>query len=794
MFKNYLTIAIRNLLRNKTSSLINILGLSVGLACCIMIFLFIKHELSFDQHYLNKNQVYRINSSESSSNGIDYGSETPFPLVPLLQAQKLENAQFIRTQHSMNADVTIGEKKYHDEKALFASPDFFDLFEQKWISGNAATSLQELNTVILTQSLAEKYFPDTDPIGKTFVIKDIGNLAVSGIIADPPKTTHLPFSMILNTGNLTPEYIGMNYDMLSINLTGFNAYVKLPEDINFKDFENNINALTSDHFFGNNTEDISTRLILQPLLEIHFDDRFSSFNYITTKKTIWILSLVGLLILIIACINYINLSIAQSIRRSKEVGIRKVVGAERKKILFQFIGESIFVTLFAAIIALIIAEIFLPSLNQYLGNDFDLSNYKNPAIIFGVLLTTVIIGILTGIYPALIVSGFRPLDALNNRVSSHKKGMGFFKNSLVIFQFIIAQLLIISTLIVSLQMDYLQKKETGFSKENIITVPLPDIDKRQDFKDRLTGLAGIESVSVCGTGPQSIADDRFESIIFLRSEGRETMKTCEVKTVDEDYQKVFGLEMLAGQWMNRPYGADSIRNVVINEATTRILGFDLPEQAIGKQINYGRIVGVAEDFHSESLHRNIIPVVIFYYPRFFFAAYIKIQPGNIENNLANIETLWSETFPDEMFSYEVYDEYLNKMYSNDKRTFDILRLFSLIAILIACMGLYGLVSYLMVQKTREISIRKVMGASVAQIMGKMASGYLKLILIANIIAIPLAWYFMANWLENFAFRINIQIWVFVLAILISVIVALSTIIFQILKIARINPSVSLKCE
>lgn len=774
--------------------MINILGLSVGLACTIMIFLYVQYELSFDTYHTNKDRIFRITMEEEDSNGMDYNAETPFPLAPTLRAQFPEDIIITRIYYSTNDRIIIGDEKYHERHILFAEPEIFELFDFDSENGLTGSDFLELNTVLVTESLAKKYFGEEDPVNKVIHLVNIGDLIIRGVLKDPPSNTHLPYSMILNIDNLNEDFVGINYDRFTIILGGFISYARLPENMD----ENDLEIQMTDYmmqFLGNEADsDEHVALRLESINEIHHDLRFSTFTYLTSKKTILIIALVGILVLLIACINYINLAVTQAIKRSKEIGVRKVVGAERHKLIEQFIGESTLVTIISAVVALIIAEIFLPTLNTYLGDDIKLSVYQNPIIIIWVFLATIAIGLITGMYPALIVSGYKPLDAIKNRISSHKKSVKYLKNTLVILQFIIAQLLIIGTLVASSQLNYMKSKNLGFEKEAIINIKIPDYEQCEVLKNELRKNAGIESITFGIAGPQAILDERFETIMYLESEGRENAKTCDLKTVDLDYHTTFDFNIVAGEWMYDFRGPDSSLNVLVNEAMSRKLGFESPESAIGARTNFGRIIGVTEDFHTESLHNPIIPMVMVYFPRFFGQGYIKVHPSKMDEAIVYIEKTWSEVFPENFFSYRKYNDYISGMYSNDQRTFDILRLFAIIAIIIACMGLFGLVSYLVVQKTKEISIRKVMGATVGRIISFVTSGYLKLVIIANIVAIPVGWYLMTVWLENFAYRVNMQWWIFIVALLFSLAIAYMTVIFQTIRVARINPAEALKYE
>nr|NQU93479.1 ABC transporter permease [Bacteroidota bacterium] len=612
MIRNYLITAFRFLVKNKTTSIINVIGLATGIACCILIALFIDFETSFDDYHKNGDSIYRINVIEETSNGIEYNCETPFPLAVALRTQFGDDFIISRIYHNPNGKVVVNEQKYLETHILFIEPSLTEIFDFGWQKGSPENSLDKLNSVVLTETLANKYFPDTDAMGEYIMVPDIGSLLVTGIVKDAPKNTHLPYSMIINIDNLTKDFVGIDYDRWTITLGGFITYVMIPGSHSPVSVQDQFNDYIADYFIDWGDE-FSARLVLQPLAQLHHDTRFNTFNYLTGKRSIRIFAIVGLAVLLIACLNYINLAVAQAIRRSREAGIRKIAGAHRKRLIQQFLGESVIMTLIATVIGIIIAEIFLPVLNQYLGNDIHLSIYQKPQLIIIIMLTSVILGILTGFYPAFVISGYKPLEALKNKLSTHKKSINLLKNGLVIFQFVISQVLIISTLVISVQMKYLQKKELGFNQQAIINITLPDVKQRKELKAELQKHSGIESVTFGIAGPQAILDERFESITYKRSEGREHAMECEMKAVDLDYYKTFNFELVAGRWMDNRYGPDSLLNVVINESMSKKLGFAEPLLALGEVLNFGRIIGVTMDFHLESLHESIKPMVMVHY-------------------------------------------------------------------------------------------------------------------------------------------------------------------------------------
>jgi len=792
MIKNYLKVAFRNILKHKTSSIINIFGLSAGLASVVLILLFVWNELKFDNHLENNDRIYRITTTQIHSEGTDYNCEIPHPLAPLLRENFPEIEKISRIQCASDGIIHIGENKFQEKNILFADEFFLEIFNFDWITGNPATALKELNSVVLTKSAAFKYFNSINVIGKTINLENLYDLKITGIINDPPRTTHLPVSMILTLETLTPEFIGINYDHWGIVLSGFFTYIKLPDNSRPVLLEQNINNFIKRHL---KPEELGGKEFeLQAIKDIHFDTRFSTLNYITSKRTLWIFTIIGIFILLIACVNYINLSLVKSFQRSHEIGLRKVMGAQRKELIVQFILESMIISIVTVILAFSLAELFVPALNNYLGNDVTLKLYTGPAILVICVFLAIVLGIVTGIYPAIIVSGFLPLKAIKNKITSHSRSVRLLKNGLIIFQFIVTQILIVNLLVISKQLNFISDKDLGFDKIPIINITVPDVEQRDALKSQILQIPGVSNMTFGIAGPCASLDERFTSVFYSKEVDNPMKLECETKGVDEDYLKTFNLNLIAGEWLTVHSKNDSVRKVIVNETLTKKLGFDYPADAIGTRLNFGRITGVIQDFHMESLHNNITPMVMIYYPRFFGQAYIKLS-GEIDNTvIANTEEIWSEIFPNDIFTYKNYDNHISELYSKEKKAFQLIWFFSVIAIVIACLGLFAIISYILIKKTGEIGIRKVLGATVLKIIFHLSKGYFILIIISNLIAWPLAWYFAQQWLYNFAYRININPTPFIVALLISMVIVFLTMFYHSFKTARSNPVDALKYE
>lgn len=791
MIRNYFVTAFRFLLRNKLSGIINILGLSVGIASATLIYLYVVYEMSFDKHYNNYDSIYRITAYQETALGADYNSETQYPLADALRTGLPHLGEITRMFHADDGIIRIEEKKFKEKQLVLVEPQFFNLFEFDWISGSPESAVSENNSIVLTESVAKKYFGNESSLGKIIGINDSKNLRVTGIIRDPSPQTHLPIHVILSMDNL-PNFVRGNYDHWNLLFGGYATYIKISGDKNLEDIEKQINTYT-DQFIDRETW---RNMIykLQALSEIHHDTNFSTFNYITSRRNIWIIALVGLAILIVACINYINLSLAQSLKRSKEVGLKKVLGADRGRLTRQFIGEALITVLFSMVIAVILIEIFNPLLNRFLGREIIHSIYDSPDLLFFLLLFVVFIGIITGLYPARMISAFNPIEAIKSRITSHKKSTKIMRNGFVVVQFVISQVLVVCTIVILLQMQYISDKELGFNEKSIVVVEFPDISQNEIFKNELLKYPDIETLTFAMSGPQTVVGERFTTNVYSKEVDNPEKINTDVKAVDPDYLKTFGIEMVTGEFYKQARGKDSVRIVVINETLCRLLGYEQPVDALGDRINMGRIVGVIKDFYIESLHSKIPPIVMLEYKAFLGQVFIKTNGEDFDESIAHIQQLWEELFPEEIFEYKIYENFIKDMYTNDFRTFNIINLFAIISIVVACLGLFGLISYMLNQRTREICIRKVFGAKVSNILMHIGWGYFKLILIANIIAFPIAWYFMNKWLNNFAFRVEFHWWIYVLAFGFSIMIAFITIIYQATKSANSNPVDGLRLE
>jgi len=800
MFRNYLTTALRTIWKNKLSSIINILGLSLGIACSILIFLFIEHELSFDDFHVKKDRIYRICEEYIHATGVDRYGSTPYPLAPRLRLD-FPDLQFSRIVHLSEIDLQIEEDKVINEyNLLWVDTVFFDLFDYQWISGSPETSLKEPNSIVLTENLVEKYFNEKDPIGKIIRIDNTLDCIVTGIIENPPSNTHLPFNLIIPVDALSQQLFGANYDSFTTTLTGFATYALLPKGYTPETFETQVKETLVDIYDEETAGNMNYRL--EPLNEIHLDSQYSNVDssYVTERRHIYIYTLVGLFILIIASINFINLATAQALKRSREVGIRKVIGAFRKQLISQFLTETFLTVLLAMIFALILAELFVTKLNDFLGYGIKLSVYNSSGIFFFLTVILIIITLVSGVYPSFIISRFKPVQAIQHNLTSSTKTRHRLlipRSILVILQFIISLILIISTFIIASQMSYFKNTSLGYDKDDILIVQIPDnnITNIKAIRTKIENNPHLLNYTIALDAPTAYYNmDTY----FSPDDASQKEFLVSIKPVDTSYLRTFGLELLAGEWVPFKTEEDTIYDYVVNEKVLSMLGIHDPYEALGRRLQVGRyegtIHGVVRDFHNQSLSLPIEPVIFVYSPRYFYNVLIKSYPGKIEDNIQYLEKTWSEIFPGFTFNYEILENRLLDQYDSETRTYTVIRIFAFLAIIIACLGLFGLVSYLVVNRTKEIGIRKVLGARIVEIIELIARDFFLLIIIANLIAAPLAWIFMNRWLEQFSYRVSIHWWIFLITALISLMIAFITILYQALVAAYTNPVEAIKYE
>ena len=802
MFKNYLKTAFRNLKRNKSYAIINVLGLTVGVAASLLIFLVIQYETSFDDFHKKKNSIYRIATEFHTQDGVGYSDGIAFPAAPALRIdfpQIKEVASIFKNGNQVTIEQGDRQLKKLDEPNFYyAEPEFFKMFDFGWLAGTPQSSLNDPHSAVLTQSTAAKYFGDwKSAIGKTFKYDNKTLYKVTGILKNTPPNTDFPLAVVVPYSALENTYIKHNLTDWVSTFGGAYTFVVLPPELSPSKLDAQLKGFAKKHKPAEYSKD---GYITQPLSEIHFDDRFGNFNGHTfSHSLITALAFIGLFLILIACVNFINLATAQAVNRSREVGVRKVLGSNRRQLALQFLGETAFITIAAVVLAILVAEVTLPLLNKLLETKMTMNLVFNPWLILFILIITISVTVLSGLYPAIILSGFSPITALKSKITSKMVGGISMRRVLVVLQFSIAQILIIGMLIVVTQMNFFRNASLGFDKAAIINVPMPGDSlsktKVDYMRNKLLANNNITNASFSFASPSS--EGNWNSDFKFDHATKTTNFSANLKWADPDYFKTFSLQFVAG----RPYyPSDTVREFVVNETLLRKLGITNPQDAIGKEINFwdGRkvanIVGVVKDFNSYSLREPMAPVVLSTWKDVYQTINIKMKPGAEKSVLPFVDKLWNENFPDYVYQYQFLDETIANFYKQENQLSILYKIFAAIAILISCLGLYGLVSFMAVQRTKEVGIRKVLGASARHIVYLMSKEFTLLIIIAFAISAPVGYYIMHKWLQNYTYRIPLSASIFLLAIAGSIVIAWITAGQRAIKSALANPVKSLRTE
>lgn len=808
MLKNYLRITIRNLQKNKWYSLINIIGLTIGITASLIIFVYINQELSFDKFHKDADRIYRVIRESESATGIDIDKSVPYPVIGALKNDFTEFEASTLYHSDDRPLAVVGNEKFVVDHVLFADSGFFKVFSFEVISGNPEKDLGEPNKAFLTKSLAAKFFGDQNPIGEKIRLRNKIEVEVAGLMEDTPPASHLRFDMLVSYPTFSTEYMGFDmFDITSWEMTaeGY-AFVKLKPEATVGQVHAQFENVVKKHF--QEREQVSRRFLLQPLLDIHFNQKVGSPSSVN-PTSLWALGTIGLFILLIACVNFINLSTALAVRKSKEVGVRKALGAGRSQLVRQYLADTFIVTLLSGLLAVGIAERMVIMFNQFFEKELEMNPFGNPEIIVFVMVVVVVVALLSGLYPAVVLSGYNPVKALKNNIHTQSKTSLFLRKGLIIVQFFISQVLIISTIVIASQMDYFTSKPLGFDKDAIISIDVEknDPETLETLRNRLLANAYVEKVSFA-LGPP-ISNDVFSTHYYLSSKGRDQEYRVQIKPVDYHYLETYGLKLKYGRWFlpgEEKRFSDILENsnadivYILNETAVRKLGFNNPEEAIGELVSTGinnisaPIAGIVEDYHLGSFHEEIMPAIMVHIPVFYYNAGIKITSSNMKEAISHVEDVYVDIFPDNIFEYEFLDDEVRDFYVEEQRTFTLFKIFSSVSIFISCLGLLGLISFIVNQRTKEVGVRKVLGAGVGSIIALFSKDFMILVLMAFVLATPAAWYAMNIWLSDFAYQIDIEIWFFALAILISGVITFITIGYQSYKAAVSNPVDALRDE
>lgn len=808
MFSNYLKIAWRNLVKNKTFSVINIAGLAIGLGCFILIALYILDEISYDRFHEKSDRIYRVDS-DIRFGGTDLKlAVCSDPMGPTLKKDYPQVEEYVRIYASSGSKLLKkGTEFIVEENVAHADSTIFRVFTLPAIQGNTATALNEPNTVVITESAAKKYFGTNNPLGRT-IETDNGELyKVTAVIKDIPHNSHFDLDFIFSMDNV--DYGFGTY--LSHN---FQTYILLREGTDYKAFEKNfdqviekyvlpqakqfmqINSMDDFKKAGNNLQ-----YYLMPLTKIHlYSDRFPELGINGSIQYVYIFGAVAIFILLIACINFMNLSTARSANRAKEVGIRKVLGTEKQSLIRQFLTESTMMALISLVIAIVIAWTVLPFFNNISNKSLTIQSLLSGRVLPMLILLPLIVGLLAGSYPAFFLSSFQPIQVLKGRINAGFRKSNL-RSSLVVVQFFVSIFLIIGTIIVYRQLDYIQTKKLGFNKDQVLIINGTGAltNNAEAFRNEVLNMKGVVSGTLSGFLPVSSSsrnDNTFSTEAVMDSKNGFTMQNW---SVDHNYIPTLGMEIIRGRNFSPSFGTDSSA-AIVNESAAQVMGHADP---IGKKIYEATgpgqpptvytVIGIVKNFHFESLRQNISPLSL-RLRRNPFAASFKVNTQDIKDLVNQVESKWKSMAPGMPFSYRFLDEAFDNMYRTEQRVGRVALAFSILTILIACLGLFGLATYMAEQRTKEIGVRKVLGASVSNIVQMLSVDFLKLVLISALFAIPIGWWVMNTWLQDFAYRINVGWWVFIVAIAVAAIIALATVSYQAIKAAVSNPVKSLRTE
>lgn len=801
MFKSYLKTTLRSIKKHLGYSLINIMGLAIGMACCILILLFVFDELSYDKFHENHDRIYRVTRQWLNEDGVislHLGQVAP-PIGPLLENDFPEIVHAVRIIGAGGLLVGRNANFFEEPRFFFAEEDFFNVFTYEMIAGDPATALRDPMTVVITQEMAEKYFGSENPLGQSITVKADPikvDMTVSGVIKTMPHNSHFHADIL---GSFkTYEAVAGEEELRSWSSNNYGTYFLLEENYDISQLKNQMDPFIDRHLSQGMSE--RTKLQLQKLTDIHLHSHLDSEIEANSDITyVYIFSIIAFFVLLIACINFINLATARSSGRAKEVGLRKVVGAQRSQLIRQFLGESILTAVISLLIAIVMVILILPKFNQFVGRILSFNLVSNLSLVFLLFLFAISVGILSGIYPALFLSAFKPVRTLKGILDSGKKGFSF-RTVLVVFQFTISIVLIICVSVVSSQLSYMQTRNLGFDKEHVVVLPSsPAIAKNLDsFKSRLLLNPSILSISAAKRVPSGrLLDSSGASVLSGETSQPITFRIALLR-VDHDYIPTFRMEMAAGRNFSREIRTDSNQAFILNETAIRKIGWKTPEEAIEQGFGYGgrkgQIVGVVKDFHFESFHQEIAPIVMLLSSTSLNQISIRIHSQNIPQTMAFLQDIWSEMRPEYPFSYYFIDENFDQLYRSEENLSRIFSYFAFLSIFIGCLGLFGLASYTAERRTKEIAVRKVLGASSGGLVVLLSKEFSKWVLLANVIAWPIGYFIMSRWLQDFAYRSGIAIGAFFLAGGLAWTIAFLTVSYQTIKASLADPVSALKYE
>ncbi|MES2006189.1 MAG: ABC transporter permease [Bacteroidota bacterium] len=800
MIRNYFKIGWRNLKKHKSYAFINIFGLSLGIACSILIFTLVSYHFSFDNFHTHKDRIYRV-VTEIHNENISHTPGVPPPFTKAFRNDYTFAEKTARVATFGDKLISIPSdkenKKFQEKEGVaVAEPEFFDIFDFPLVQGDKKTALTEPNTAIITQKIAKKYFGTEDAIGKVIRYDNATNFKITGILKDLPLNTDRTQEIYLSNASMKDlsKFLSRDDTWGGIN-SETHCFVLLKPGVSPATVEKVFPAFNKKYYANNPINEKAFVFKMQALSDMHFNPEYNGY---VERKYLWALALIGIFLIVTACVNFINLATAQALNRAKEVGIRKVLGSLRGQLFWQFIAETALITFFAVLLAYGFAELGLPSLNSIFKTNLSINLFKVPGLFLFIIIIATLVTFLSGAYPGLILAGFQPVTALKGKLAKERMGGFSLRRVLVVSQFAISQMLIIVTIVIAGQMNYSKKTDLGFTKTGIVMLPVPINDsagnlKMQYLKQQLSGIAGVEKVSLCMQAPA--ADANNNTSLKYDNRAKEELWEVNTKSADDSYLSAFDIKLVAGRNL---YPSDTTREYLVNETVVRKLNLKSPEEILNKTIQVNgksaKVVGVVKDFYNYSFRSEIAAIAISTnYHRYDNCA-VKINLNNTKSTLSAIEKTWNTVYPEFVYDHEFLDDRIAKFYELDDIMLKLVETFAAIAILIGGLGLYGLVSFMAVRKTKEIGVRKVLGASIQNILWLFGKEFTRLLLIAFVVAAPIAWWAMTKYLQDYKNRIDLHPGIFLLAILFTFLIAAISVGYRSIRAALANPVTSLRTE
>ena len=795
MIKNYLIIGIRNVLRNKFFTFINVFGISVGIATSILIYLYIVHELSYDKEQPKYDRIYRVVSVRIHENRVEYEAITPNPFIPALRNVMTQPEGMTRTIFWENGVFSFENKKFKLDNLLFIEPQFFDVFNVSWLIGSPSV-FKDPDVVVLTESAAKKIFGSIDVINKPLKLNGKSNLTVKGLIKDS-EMTNIPYSILISYEAYPKLEMPFSVDNWGTTISGFQSFMALKDVKDRSEVEKEITRIVRKSTTERDTTDV---FYLQPLSKIRTDVSYgrSNLNGFTDPIYLLISAIVGFFVLLLGCINYINLSLSILMKRHKEIGIRKVNGAYSHNIIKQFTLESVLIIIMSFLIAILLSELILPYLSNLLDGQIYKNVYQLPSVFLFMAILIVMLITITGVLPSLKVSSIKAIGIFRKNDEVKSNSSYLFRNILIVFQFLVSVVLIASTFIIAEQIRYLRTKDLGFSSKNIINCPISS-NKRaliDGLKEQLLTIPDIDKVSYSLGAPTSASNANMSFQSPFKKQGERSLVS--LKCVDFNYLETFNIKLIAGRWWNSEVMNDSVNEFLVNESFINKMGFPGTNKSLGEIVEVagkkGTIIGVVKDFHFASLRNGIEPLVFVQMRQMYYNLSVKLKSGYTPKTIQQIQDKWQAAFPDDIWEYQYFDDSIRDQYKGYERTFKLAIAASWIAICIALLGLFGISGYTIQQKTKTICLRKILGAEVPGLIIYLSKRFVYMVLVANVIGLPFAYFAMNRWLSQFAYHVEVKVIYFVATLILSVAISILIISYYAIRTANQNPAVVLRNE